>query len=80
MVRSAVDPHMMLTGPVPATRQALAKAGMSLDEIDLFEVNEAFAAVIGVAARDYSADMEQGQRQWRRDCARPSARLRAALG
>ncbi|RZT91972.1 acetyl-CoA C-acetyltransferase [Rivibacter subsaxonicus] len=39
------DPTIMLTGPVPATRKALAKAGLSIDDIDLFEVNEAFAAV-----------------------------------
>ena len=39
------DPTIMLTGPVPATRKALAKAGMTIDQIDLFEVNEAFAAV-----------------------------------
>ncbi|MDR0478863.1 MAG: acetyl-CoA C-acetyltransferase [Burkholderiaceae bacterium] len=41
----ASDPTLMLAGPVPATRQALEKAGLSLDQIDLFEVNEAFAAV-----------------------------------
>jgi acetyl-CoA C-acetyltransferase len=35
----------MLTGPMPAARKALAKAGLSVDDIDLFEVNEAFAAV-----------------------------------
>ena len=35
----------MLTGPMPATRKALAKAGLTIDQIDLFEVNEAFAAV-----------------------------------
>ncbi|MEN9543421.1 MAG: hypothetical protein RLZZ598_254 [Pseudomonadota bacterium] len=39
------DPTIMLTGPVPATRKALARAGLSIDDIDLFEVNEAFAAV-----------------------------------
>ena len=42
---SGADPTIMLTGPVPASRKALAKAGMSVDQIDLFEVNEAFAAV-----------------------------------
>ena len=36
----------MLTGPAPATRKVLARAGMSIDEIDLFEVNEAFASVV----------------------------------
>jgi acetyl-CoA C-acetyltransferase len=42
---SGADPTIMLTGPVPATRKALARAGMTIDQIDLFEVNEAFAAV-----------------------------------
>ena len=42
---SGADPTIMLTGPVPAARKALAKAGLSIDQIDLFEVNEAFAAV-----------------------------------
>jgi acetyl-CoA C-acetyltransferase len=42
---SGADPTIMLTGPLPATRKALAKAGMTVDQIDLFEVNEAFAAV-----------------------------------
>ena len=40
------EPTIMLTGPAPATRKALAKAGMTIDEIDLIEVNEAFAAVV----------------------------------
>ena len=39
------DPTIMLTGPMPASRKALAKAGLTVDDIDLFEVNEAFAAV-----------------------------------
>ena len=42
---TAGDPVIMLEEPIPATRKALARAGMRLDEIDLFEVNEAFAAV-----------------------------------
>ena len=42
---SGADPTIMLTGPVPAAKQALARAGMTIDQIDLFEVNEAFAAV-----------------------------------
>ena len=42
---SGADPTIMLTGPMPAARKALAKAGLSVDDIDLFEVNEAFAAV-----------------------------------
>ncbi len=43
---SGSDPLIMLTGPAPAARKALAKAGMTTDDIDLFEMNEAFAAVV----------------------------------
>ena len=42
---SGADPTIMLTGPMPASRKALEKAGLTVDDIDLFEVNEAFAAV-----------------------------------
>ena len=42
---SGADPTIMLTGPVPAAKKALARAGMTIEQIDLFEVNEAFAAV-----------------------------------
>ncbi len=42
---SGADPTIMLTGPAPATRKALAKAGLSAEDIDLYEMNEAFAAV-----------------------------------
>jgi acetyl-CoA C-acetyltransferase len=42
---SGADPTIMLTGPMPAARKALAKAGLRIDQMDLFEVNEAFAAV-----------------------------------
>jgi acetyl-CoA C-acetyltransferase len=43
---TSTDPTIMLTGPAPATRKALEKAGMTVDQIHLFEVNEAFAAVV----------------------------------
>jgi acetyl-CoA C-acetyltransferase len=43
---SGADPTIMLTGPMPAARKALAKAGLTVGQIDLFEVNEAFAAVV----------------------------------
>ena len=43
---SGSDPLIMLTGPAPAARKALAKAGLEIDDIDLFEMNEAFAAVV----------------------------------
>lgn len=45
---AGVDPVSMLTGPVPATARALERAGLSIDDIDLFEVNEAFASVVGI--------------------------------
>ncbi|WP_436491954.1 acetyl-CoA C-acetyltransferase [Actinokineospora sp. HUAS TT18] len=50
------DPVFMLTAPIRATRHALDRAGMSLDEIDLFEVNEAFASVPLAWLRDLGAD------------------------
>ena len=43
---TSTDPTIMLTGPAPATRKVLEKAGMTVDQIDLFEVNEAFASVV----------------------------------
>lgn len=43
---TSTDPTIMLTGPAPATEKALAKAGLTIDDIDLFEVNEAFASVV----------------------------------
>jgi len=53
----ADDPVWMLTAPIPATAYALAKTGMSLDDIDLVEINEAFASVVIAWARDTGADM-----------------------
>jgi acetyl-CoA acyltransferase len=44
---AGVDPVMMLTGPIPATHRVLERAGLSIDDIDAFEVNEAFASVLG---------------------------------
>ena len=49
---SGADPTIMLTGPAPATRKALAKAGLEASDIDLFEMNEAFAAVVMRFMRD----------------------------
>jgi acetyl-CoA C-acetyltransferase len=48
----------MLTGPAPAARKALAKAGLTTDDIDLFEMNEAFAAVALRFMRDLELDPE----------------------
>ncbi|MBO0768026.1 MAG: acetyl-CoA C-acetyltransferase [Solirubrobacterales bacterium] len=49
---SGDDPTIMLTGPAPASQKALAKAGLSIDDIDLIEMNEAFAAVVMRFVRD----------------------------
>jgi acetyl-CoA acyltransferase len=54
-----VDPVMMLTGPIPATKQLLARTGMTIDDIDLFEVNEAFAPVVLAWQRELKPDMER---------------------
>jgi acetyl-CoA C-acetyltransferase len=51
------DPIWMLTAPIPATRHALAKAGMTLDQIDLVEINEAFAPVVLAWQRELGADL-----------------------
>jgi acetyl-CoA C-acetyltransferase len=50
------DPTIMLTGPVPATHKVLAAAGMEIGDIDLFEVNEAFASVVLMFMREFGAD------------------------
>jgi acetyl-CoA acyltransferase len=54
---AGVDPVMMLTGPIPATAKVLDKAGLSIADIDLFEVNEAFASVVLAWQRETGADM-----------------------
>jgi acetyl-CoA C-acetyltransferase len=51
------DPVMMLTGPIPATEHALRKSGMSLHDMDLIEINEAFAPVVLAWARETGADL-----------------------
>ncbi|MFG1883506.1 acetyl-CoA C-acetyltransferase [Micromonospora sp. NPDC049102] len=56
---TGADPTLMLTGPIPATRKALAVAGLTLDDIDLFEINEAFAAVVLKYVRDLGLDPER---------------------
>src|SRR2546421_2866347 len=53
------DPIYMLTAPIPATRYALERAGMMLDEIDLIEINEAFASVVLAWQRETGADLER---------------------
>ena len=51
------DPIYMLTAPIPATRHALDRAGMSLDDIDLVEINEAFASVVLAWQKETGADL-----------------------
>lgn len=53
------DPVWMLTAPIPATAHALAKAGLSLDDIDLVEINEAFASVVLAWQRETGADLDR---------------------
>lgn len=54
-----VDPVPMLTGPIEATRLILERTGMALDDIDLYEVNEAFAPVVAAWAKEFEADPER---------------------
>ncbi len=56
---SGADPTIMLTGPAPASKKALAKAGLTVDDIDLFEINEAFAAVAMRFMRDMGISHEK---------------------
>jgi acetyl-CoA acetyltransferase family protein len=53
------NPIMMLTAPIPATRKVLDKAGLTLDQIDLIEINEAFASVVLAWQREFNADMQK---------------------
>ena len=53
------DPVKMLEGPIPATRKILARNGMSIDDIDLIEINEAFAPVVAAWRRELSPDMDR---------------------
>jgi acetyl-CoA acyltransferase len=53
------DPVLMLDGPIPASRKALKRAGLSLDEIDVVEINEAFASVVLAWQREMAADMNK---------------------
>jgi len=56
---SGSDPTIMLTGPAPASKKALAKAGLTVDDLDLVEINEAFAAVVLRFVKDMDLDLEK---------------------
>ena len=57
--QGGVDPKIMGTGPIPASRQALSKAGLTIDDMDLIEANEAFAAQSIAVARELGFDMSK---------------------
>jgi len=54
-----VDPVMMLTGPIPATKKLLDRNGMQIGDLDLIEINEAFASVVAAWRRELEPDMER---------------------
>ncbi|VVD69724.1 thiolase family protein [Pandoraea fibrosis] len=54
-----VDPSLMLTGPIPATQQILARSGLALADIDLFEINEAFSSVLGAWLAELKPDLSR---------------------
>ncbi len=54
-----VDPVIMLTGPIPATQKLLKRNGMTMDDIDLVEINEAFASVVAAWRRELDPDMDR---------------------
>ena len=56
---AGVDPVTMLTGPIPATTKVLERSGLAMDDIDVFEVNEAFASVVLAWAAEHHPDMEK---------------------
>jgi len=56
---AGVAPTIMLTGPIPATQRVLKKAGLQIDQIDLFEINEAFASVVLAWERELHPDMDR---------------------
>ena len=59
MTTVGVDPVIMLTGPIPATQKLLERNGMTMDDIDLVEINEAFASVVSAWRRELDPDMDR---------------------
>jgi len=58
-VAVGVDPVIMLTGPIPATQKILERNGMTMEDIDLVEINEAFASVVAAWRRELDPDMDR---------------------
>ena len=54
-----VDPVLMLTGPIPATRKILDRNGMTIGDLDLIEINEAFASVVAAWERELEPDFDK---------------------
>ena len=71
---TGLNPEIMGMGPVAASQQALARAGLTMKDIDLVEINEAFAAQVVPSARAARHPVREAQRERRRDRARPSVR------
>src|SRR6202008_5128887 len=59
MTTVGTDPVKMLEGPIPATRKILQRNGMKIDDIDLIEINEAFAPVVAAWRREHNPDMDR---------------------
>ena len=72
-VMAGVDPVIMLTGPIPATQKVLERSGLTIADIGAFEVNEAFASVVGGLVRRDRCRPQDHQPERRRDRARPPA-------
>jgi acetyl-CoA acetyltransferase len=58
-VTVGVDPIIMLTGPIPATRKLLRRTGLQIGDLDLVEINEAFASVVLAWQRELDADLDR---------------------
>ena len=56
---AGADPRLMLTAPIPATHKVLERAGMTIDDIDLIEINEAFASVVLAWEKEFHPDMDR---------------------
>ena len=70
---AGVDPRIMGIGPIPAVRKLLDRAGVGVEDLDLVELNEAFASQSLAVIRELGLDPDEGERERRRDRARPSA-------
>ena len=69
-----VDPVLMLTGPIDATQRLFERTGLTVDDMDTFEINEAFASVVLAWAKEVDAGPREGEPERRRHRARPPAR------